>query len=81
MSAFITMPRSITVYDLLNGGGSHTVSILETLDDGRVRVRIWYGRATALGWERWRDWDGGIQIVQPEDLRNKRTMNLFKTAS
>ncbi len=81
MSAFITKPRSITVYDLPNGGGSHTVSILETLDDGRVRVRIWYGRATALGWERWRDWDGGTQTVQPEDLRNKRTMNLFKTAS
>ena len=81
MSAFITKPRSITVYDLPNGGGSHTVSILKPLDDGRVRVRIWYGRATALGWERWRDWDGGIQIVQPEDLRNKRTMNLFKTTS
>ena len=81
MSAFITKPRSITVYDLPNGGGSHTVSILKTLDDGRVRVRIWYGRATALGWERWRDWDGGIQIVQPEDLRNTRTMNLFKTTS
>jgi len=38
-------------------GGSFTVSIVEELAADKVRVRVWYGRATAQGWEAWKDWD------------------------
>lgn len=47
--------RHVTVYDTPTQlGGSFTVSIVETLAGNAVKVRVWYGRATAQGWEAWR---------------------------
>ncbi|WP_167481071.1 hypothetical protein [Mesorhizobium waimense] len=51
--------RHVTVYDTPSHlGGSFTVSIVETLAGNAVKVRVWYGRATAQGWAAWKDWDG-----------------------
>lgn len=51
--------RNVEVFDIPTGlGGSHTVEILGELQGGQVRLRVWYGRATATGWEPWKDWDG-----------------------
>lgn len=48
--------RFVDVFDTPSGmGGSHTVSIVKEIDAETVMVRVWYGRATATGWERWED--------------------------
>ena len=71
--------RSIEVFDTPSGlGGSHTVQIVDELDAERVRVRVWYGRATPKGWERWRDWDGYTVETTRDQLGNQRRLQLFK---
>ena len=71
-------PRAIEVYDTpSNLGGSFTVSIKEHLPDNRVRVRVWYGRATVKGWEAWTDWDGYVFETDMSKLTNKQTMALY----
>ncbi|NKC05464.1 hypothetical protein HED55_27200 [Ochrobactrum haematophilum] len=43
----MTKRRQIEVYDTPSGmGGSFTVEIIAHLDHERVKVRVWYGRAT-----------------------------------
>lgn len=71
--------RSVNVYDTDSGlGGSFTVEIVEELSADKVKVRVWYGRATATGWDCWPEWDGFRFEVKRELLRNKRKMPLFK---
>lgn len=71
--------RSLEVFDTPSGlGGSHTVEIIDQLDAYRIRVRVWYGRATHNGWERWRDWDGYTFETTRDKLKNKRQLSLFK---
>jgi len=71
--------RSVEVFDIPSGlGGSHTVEIVRELQGGKVRLRVWYGRATATGWEPWKDWDGYRFDADRAELKNKRTMPLFK---
>lgn len=72
-------PHSVTVFDTPSGlGGSHTVSILAELGAGRVRVRVWYGRATATGWEAWKDWDGHTFETDRSALTNERIKPLVR---
>ncbi|NRQ18919.1 hypothetical protein [Ensifer sesbaniae] len=71
--------RSVEVFDTPSGmGGSFTVSIVEELAADKVRVRVWYGRATAQGWEVWKEWDGYTFETERAALTNQRTMPLFK---
>jgi hypothetical protein len=49
-------------------GGSFTVSIVEELAADKVRVRVRYGRATAHGWEAWKDWDGYTFVTEQAAL-------------
>lgn len=71
--------QTITVYDTPSGlGGSHTVYIVREIDTETVEVRVWYGRATATGWERWRDWDGYTFQTARSALTNRREKRLFK---
>jgi len=71
--------RSVDVFDMPSGtGGSFTVSVVEEVAADRVRVRVWYGRATATGWEAWKDWDGYRFETDRANLKNERTMPLFK---
>lgn len=75
----MTKRRSVEVYDTPSGlGGSHTVEIVGKLGADRVRVRVWYGRPTPNGWERWRDWDGYTFETTRDQLAGKRQMKLFK---
>ncbi len=74
-----TQRRSVEVFDTpSNLGGTFTVSILEELPDDRVLVRVWYGRATAQGWEAWKDWDGYTFETERARLTKRRTMPLFR---
>ncbi len=69
----------ITVYDTPSGmGGTHTVSIKEIRPNNYALVRIWYGRATANGWESWAEWDGATYEVDRNLLTNPRQMNTVK---
>ncbi|WP_189557027.1 hypothetical protein [Mesorhizobium sp. M4B.F.Ca.ET.089.01.1.1] len=43
-----------------------------------VKVRVWYGRATAQGWEAWKDWDGYTFQTDRTALTHERVMPLFK---
>ncbi|WP_292489656.1 hypothetical protein, partial [Mesorhizobium sp.] len=71
--------KHVTVYDTTSQlGGSFTVSIVETLAGNAVKVRVWYGRATAQGWEAWKDWDGYTFQTDRAALTNERIMPLFK---
>lgn len=71
--------RHITVYDTPSQlGGSFTVSIVETPAGNAVKVRVWYGRATAQGWEAWKDWDCYTFQTDRAALTNERIMPLFK---
>jgi hypothetical protein len=71
--------RHVTVYDTPSQlGGSFTVSIVETLAENAVKVRVLYGRATAQGWEAWKDWDGYTFQTNRAALSNERTMPLFR---
>lgn len=71
--------RAIEVFDTPSGlGGSHTVEVVEDDGNDKVRVRVWCGRATVTGWERWKDWDGYTFETSRDQLRNKRTMPLYK---
>ncbi len=71
--------RSVEVFDTPSGlGGSHTVEVVEDLGNNKVKVRVWYGRATATGWEAWKDWDGYRFETDRARLTNKRSMPLFK---
>lgn len=71
--------RSVEVFDTPSGlGGSHTVEVVENLRDDKVKVRVWYGRATATGWEAWKDWHGYRFETDRASLTNKRSMPLFK---
>lgn len=71
--------KEVEVYDTTsNLGGSLTVSIIEEIDEMTVKVRVWYGRATATGWEAWKDWDGYRFETDRASLTNKRSMPLFK---
>ncbi|WP_137136979.1 hypothetical protein [Rhizobium sp. FKY42] len=75
----ITKRRRIEVFDTPSGlGRSHTVEVVEDHGHGKVRVRVWYGRATATGWEAWKDWDGYTFDTSRDQLRNKRIMSLYK---
>ncbi|MEJ7014771.1 hypothetical protein [Sinorhizobium meliloti] len=66
------------VYDTPSGmGGSFTVSIKRELEGESVEVRVWYGRATAIGWEPWPDWDGYTFNVARDQLKNRRVMALY----
>lgn len=72
--------RSVEVYDIASGmGGSFTVEIVEDLPADRVKLRVWYGRASPQGWVPWRDWDGFHLEGDRAQLSNKRTMPLFKS--
>ncbi|RVL83931.1 hypothetical protein CN140_12390 [Sinorhizobium meliloti] len=72
--------RSVDIFDMPSGtGGSFTVSVVEEVAADRVRVRVWYGRAPALGWEAWKDWDGYTFEAERAALTNQRTMPLFRT--
>lgn len=72
-------PRTVAVYDTPSGlGGSHTVSIEREIDAENVAVRVWYGRATANGWEPWQDWDGYRFETTRSQLSNPRNMSLFR---
>ncbi len=69
---------SITAYDTPSGmGGSFTVSILEDRGETAL-VRIWYGSATAKGWESWGEWDGVKREVTKDKLTNEREKKLFR---
>lgn len=71
--------RSVKVFDTPSGlGGSHTVEVVADLGNNKVRVRVWYGRATATGWEAWKDWDGYRFETDRASLTNKPTLPLFK---
>lgn len=71
--------RSVEVFDTPSGlGGSHTVEVVEKLGNDKVKVRVWYGRATATGWEAWKDWDGYRFETDRANLTNKRALPLFK---
>lgn len=71
----------VEVYDTPSGlGGSHTVEIIHELEGERVRVRVWYGRATHDGWERWPDWDGYTFETAKSALTNRRQMALYKSS-
>ncbi|ASY74388.1 hypothetical protein [Sinorhizobium fredii] len=71
--------RSVEVFDTPSGmGGSFTASIVEGLSADKVRVRVWYGRATAQGWEAWKEWDGYTFETERAALTNQRTMPLLK---
>ena len=71
--------RSVEVFDTPSGmGGSFTVSIAEELAAENEWVRVWYGGATAQGWESWKDWDGYTFETDRAALTNQRTMPLFK---
>ncbi|WP_157928961.1 hypothetical protein [Pararhizobium haloflavum] len=71
--------RSVEVFDTPSGlGGSYTVEIIDQLDAYRIRVCVWYGRATHNGWERWPDWDGYTFETTRDKLTNKRQLSLFK---
>lgn len=73
--------RFVTVYDTPSGlGGSHTVSIDREIDAETVEVRVWYGRATPNGWERWRDWDGYVFTTRRDALTKERRLSLYKDA-
>tara|TARA_R110001606_G_scaffold233942_1_gene381506 strand:+ start:1062 stop:1301 length:240 start_codon:yes stop_codon:yes gene_type:complete len=73
------MPKTVEVYDFpSNMGGSHTVSIIEKLDNNRVKCRIWYGHATWQGWQSWADFSGFEIECNQAELTNKRTMQLTK---
>ncbi len=51
--------KHVEVFDTpSNLGGSFTVSIEQEVDDETVVARIWYGRATVIGWDPWEDWHG-----------------------
>ncbi|WP_247241830.1 MULTISPECIES: hypothetical protein [Rhizobium] len=64
--------RSVDVFDMPSGtGGSFTVSVVEEVAADRVRVRVWYGRAPALGWEAWKDWDGYTFEAERAALTNQ----------
>jgi hypothetical protein len=72
---------SVEVFDTPSGlGGSHTVSIVERLAEGLVKVRVWYGRAGACGWERWPDWDGYQFTTKESALRNPHLLQLRRGA-
>jgi len=71
--------ESVLVFDTPSGmGGSFTVSIVKELGDNWVTVRVWYGRATANGWESWNEWDGYTFATTADKLINPRPMKLFK---
>lgn len=75
----MTKRRFVEVFDTPSGlGGSHTVEIVKELGGERVRVRVWFGRATANGWERWPDWDGYTFEADKTALTNRRRMPLYK---
>ncbi len=77
----MTKRRFVEVYDTPSGlGGSHTVEIVEESAGDRVKVRVWYGRATPNGWERWRDWDGFTFETAESALTNRRRMALYKSS-
>lgn len=77
----MSTPRSVTVYDIPSGmGGTFTVSIDREIDPETVEVRVWYGRATPQGWERWRDWDGYVFTTRRDALTKERRMSLYKDA-
>lgn len=70
--------HSAEVYDTDSGlGGSHTVEMVEENSPGKVKVRIWYGRKAASGWECWPEWDGYRFEVNGDELRNNRQKRLF----
>lgn len=71
--------RQIEVYDTPSGmGGTFTVEIVAHLDHERVKVRVWYGRATSQGWECWNEWDGYRFETKQAELRNRRMMPLYR---
>lgn len=73
--------RSVEVFDIpSNLGGSFTVSI-EAEDGDKVKVRVWYGRATCRGWESWREWDGVVFETTRDKLTKPRTMQLYNDRS
>jgi hypothetical protein len=77
----MTKRRFVEVYDTPSGmGGSHTVEIVEESAGDRVKVRVWYGRPTPNGWERWRDWDGFTFEAAKIALTNRRRMALYKSS-
>lgn len=47
----------------------------------RVKLRVWYGRATARGWEPWPEWDGFRYKTGRDQLSNPRNLQLFKEPS
>lgn len=70
---------NVEVFDTPSGmGGSFTVSVVEELAADKVRVRVWYERATAQGWEAWKDWDGYTFETERAALTNQRPLPLFK---
>lgn len=72
-------PKYITVYDTPSElGGSFTVSIVREIDLETVEVSVWYGRATAEGWEPWPDWDGYTFQTKRDRLKNRRRMVFVK---
>ena len=71
--------RHVTVYDTPSQlGGSFTVSIVETLAENAVKVRVWYGCDTAQGWEAWKDLDGYTFQTDHAALSKERTMPLLR---
>ncbi|GAB2208940.1 hypothetical protein ROS1_57580 [Roseibium sp. ROS1] len=71
--------RNVKVYDIDSDlGGTHTVSIIDEWGDNRVVVRVWYGRATPIGWESWPDWDGYRFEATRNQLTNPRVLKLYK---
>ena len=73
--------RRVTVYDIrYTIGGTFTVSIVREIDPENVEVRVWYGRATSQGWERWLDWDGYTFQARRDELTNEKQLSLFKEA-
>lgn len=71
--------RTVPVYDVPSGmGGSFTAELVEELPRDRVKVRVWYGRASADGWVPWPEWDGFRMEVGRDELSNPHTLQLFK---
>ena len=70
-----TPSGGIEVFDVESGLGGHfTVSIIQTLEDGMVMVRIWHGRFTDSGWTSYGLFDGKTFRIHIGKLFNRRRL-------
>jgi hypothetical protein len=71
-----TPDAGIEVYDVDSGIGGHfTISIVQSLEDGNVVVRVWQGRFTKTGWTSYGLFDGKTFQTHRSQLVNHRTLS------